>query len=232
MAKPVLIKKIDLLVHPFFYRRDHYSKEEAGMLLKTWKRHIDEVAKDPNRLLFACPSGVQSDPQKKRSRELFKYAKETLGKRFGLFAKPKSKNPFYDNTGKPFTNFESLMLNKGFVVKPSQVKTRAFGEYTHVCVTDYLTKFNIHVGLQNIIPYRNKQSTIMPRKSVGSYDDLLKVKDVLRSKELAKTPEGKKLLKELSQKFSERRIKKANMIAMERWGGKKEHFKTRIKRRK
>ena len=226
MAKQLEIKRIDLLVHPFFYVRKHYTEKEAGELLKLWKSHVDEVAKDPSRLLLIVRSSIQSIPQKKMGRELVKYAKQTLGNRAGLFENPKGKSPFHDNLGKPFKRFEDYLAAKDFRVNFRTVKTRGLGEYNHVCVTEYLTKLNVHVGLENAIPYRNRQSTILPRKSVGSYDYLLAVKHLLRSKELTKTQKGRRLLKKAGEHYAKRRLKKANMLAKQHWG-EKNYFKPR-----
>jgi hypothetical protein len=58
MEKPLEIKRIDLLVHPFwskqFELKKFYNEEEAGKIFEIWKSHIDEAARDPHRLLFLC----------------------------------------------------------------------------------------------------------------------------------------------------------------------------------
>gem|GEM_PF-3225021 len=63
-----IIKQIDLLVHPFYalweppspnskepMPKANYGPEQAKTLKRIWWGHIDEVAADPNRLMFPVP---------------------------------------------------------------------------------------------------------------------------------------------------------------------------------
>ncbi len=229
MAKPLLIKRIDLLAHPFYDPRLEqgsppipYNKEQAGKLLEIWKQHVDEAAKDPNRLLFISPTLRQTKWQAKLSRQLVNYARKRLGERFGFFRKQKAKFPFHDQKGFACRVFEDF-TGRRFKVNPNMVKTRGFGEYTNSCVVDYLTELNLHVGLPEPIPYRNRQSAVLLRKSVGADFKPWELKELL------KTAEGRRKLRENATKYILRRREKANALA--RKLGKKP-FKPRQVRRK
>lgn len=167
MAKPVEIKRIDLLVHPFYsFGGSKYNKEKVNFLADLWKEHIREVAKDPNRLLFITPD--KHDP---KIGKLLRHAKKKLGNRFGTFdfKAPTYVNHtrFEDSRGNEFESFGAFAKANGFKVDSRKVKTRGLGEYTNNCVTYWLSALNKKIGLENPIPYRNRQSTLLPRKSVS-----------------------------------------------------------------
>lgn len=230
MAKASEIKRIDLLVHPFFSIGAHaiepfdydfkiYTDKEAKELLELWKKHVDEVVKDPNRLLFVSPAS--SDP---KAKEILKYAKQQLGDRFAIFIA--SAGSFKDAKGKKFEKFEKFTVAKGFKVNADTVKTRSLGEYTNSCVGKYLTVLNKEIGLKNPIPYRNRQSTVIPRKSVGKYS-------LWAIRKPKRTIEGKIATREKARNHANARFKSANTLA-EKYLSSKNNFKprTHLKRKR
>ncbi len=227
---PLLIKRIDLLVHPF-YSPEHqagvipYTREQAERLLEIWKRHVDEAAKDENRLLLMAPAPHQKQWQKALNQEIVGYAKHKLGKRFGFFRKPSRKEFFCDHLGSAFRTFEGFLAKNHFVVNSGKLKTRSLGEYTNSCVVDYLANLNVHVGLKNIIPYRNSQSTVILRKSVGADFKAWKMEEML------KTEEGRAQLMENAKKYIARRREKARQLAKLYGQGKNLFGKRQIKRK-
>ncbi len=231
MAKALEIKRIDLLVHPFYgpvkspKSRAVYTKQEAKELLKIWKRHIDEVAKDPSRLLLISPTNVQTKGQAKLSKELIAYAEKKMGKRIGFFFHPESKHEFLNSGMQPFKIFGQYTQASGIKIDSKTVKTRAFGEYTNSCVLDFLTELNKSVGLENPLPFRNRQSALMVRKSVGA--DF----KPWRLKNLMKTPQGRSALKKKAKEFTVRRIRNANRVAQKLgWGT--DYYEPRSKKKK
>jgi hypothetical protein len=206
MARPLEIKRIDLLVHPFYREKPRkYRKKNALFLLDLWRKHVDEVAAGPTRLLLIAPiAGQRRGLRKKLTKALQGYAKTKLGKRFGFFQK--KGNLFLDCQGQSFLTFEEFMKANGFTVEPSKVKTRALGEWTNVCMANYLTRLNREIGMPNPIPYRNRQSTILPRKSIAYQAEYPMPWQL---KELNKTAAGREKLKRWMQKYIVIRRKKA-----------------------
>jgi len=231
MAKALEIKRIDLLVHPFFYRpkskKQRYGKPEAEFLLDLWKEHVDEVARDPNRLLFITTQGLgaskkaggngsQREMRIKMVKQLVDYAESRLGERFARFAEPghlyvtikTSGNGKGKNSGRVFTTFREYKKESGLKIDPKSLKTRGLGEYTNQCVVEYLTWMNKSVGLKNIIPYRNSQSTILARKSVSGSKKAYPMPWEL--KDLNKTTAGREMLRKWMQKYIREKREKAN----------------------
>ncbi len=203
MAKAVEIERIDLLVHPFFSLGNPgtYKKKDGKFLFELWKEHIDEIAKDPARILFISPAYEGALIKK-----LLNYANKKLGGRFATFIS--NTLVFVDGKGKKIEGFRTFAKAKEFKINSEKVKTRALGEYTNKCVTDWLIVLNKEIGLKNPVPYRNTQSTLLPRKSVSS-----KKKGYPKPWELArllKEPGGKKKLREMMLKHGNARRKKAN----------------------
>ncbi len=242
MAKALEIKRIELLVYPFFGLGISYGKIEADKWFKLWKKHIDEVARDPNRLLLikqeiqvgkSLRGMIEENDLLKlaKTKELVEYAKKELKERFGFYEPDKSKFAFYDYLEKGFKSFGKFAKAKGFAVDAKKVKTRGFGEFTIGCITDYLIKLNKKIGLKNVIPYRNRQSTILPRKSIAfhcHYPKPWKLKDLL------KTDAGKKIIQSKMEKYIERRRAEANW-QLGRQRGSVKQFKPRphlMKKRK
>ncbi len=203
MAKPLEITRIDLLVHPFYnlVQGDSYKKEESKFLFGLWKKHIDEIAKDPARLLFVSPAYEGS-----RVRTLLHYANKKLGDRFATFND--IDEIFKDGNEKEFKGIDAFAKAKKFKIGSEKVKTRGFGEYTNKCVTTFLIALNKAIKLKNPVPYRNKQSTLLPRKSV-SIDGKGYPKTLNRTMLLA-TKEGREKLREMIQEHGNRRRKRAN----------------------
>lgn len=230
MEKPVEIKRIDLLVHPFYGpvkgkgERAIYTKEEAKKLLKIWKEHIDEAARDPNRLLLVTPTRVQTKSQALLSKELIGYAKKKMGKRIGFFCSTGSKYDYTNYKKQGFATFKDYAKTNGFKVNAKTVKTRGFGEYANSCVLEYLTELNLQVGLKDPVPYRNRQSTILARKSVGAEFKPWKLK------ELMKTVEGRKTLKHAGMKYGWRRRETVNSLLRGLKLEKKHQAKIRLRR--
>ncbi|MBN2067918.1 MAG: hypothetical protein JW744_05610 [Candidatus Diapherotrites archaeon] len=238
MEKPLEIKRIDLLVHPFYYRetsrKQFYGREGARSLLNLWKKHIDEVAKDPNRLLFITPQGLGFGQGEKKAvtdrqmrsqmqEQLVEYAERKLGKRLAFFAEPGlAVATIKDCRGRVFDSFKEYKEANRFKLDLKSLKTRGLGEYTNYCVADYLTALNMVTGMKNIIPYRNRQSTILARKSVsGSEKEYPRPWEL---KDLNKTREGRERLFELMEKYLKKRREKANGLAR-KYG--KHYFKER-----
>jgi len=223
MVKPLQINRIDLLVHPFYVVTSFrnravppYNEAQGKKLLKVLKKHIDEVAKDPSRLLLLVETPKRTEWQDKLYEKLNDYIEKKLGKRHGYFRAIKDKLPILDRDFQKFKTFKTFAKKNGFTLDPSKVKTRSLGEYTNICVTNYLVRLNKFIGLKNVIPYRNEQSTIIPRKSVGGY---LKPWEI---KQFMKTAEGKVELKLKAEKFRDFRWNKANRLA--KLEGKGEKF--------
>ena len=121
MEKPVPIKRIDLLVHPFYYRqrirKQFYGKKEAKFLLQLWKGQVDKAAKN-NRLFLITPQDLSS--QSNLSRDLLgqivEYAKERLGKRIAFFKDLQISQPFHDGNGRTYYTFEDFCKSNNFKV--------------------------------------------------------------------------------------------------------------------
>ncbi len=225
MEKPVPIKRIDLLVHPFHYPGSFfkipYTKKEAKDLFKIWKKQIDKAAADPNRLLLFFPTVHYRGWQKKLIGQQEAYAKKKLGKRFGFFHKEGKKGkPFYNSTGIGSATFETFLLENGFRANPKKVKTRGFGEYTNSCVLKFLTELNMQIGIKDPIPYRNRQSTVLARKSVGADFKPWTLKDLM------KTAAGRAILKKAGEKYAWRRLENANRL-LEKLGLDRQPYKPR-----
>ncbi len=88
MAKPLEIKRIDLLVHPFYSMGIASNKKDADKLTAVWKKHIDEIAKDPSRMLLIKVMGnmdwlpsrnreksMDARLQHAKTKELLKYSR-------------------------------------------------------------------------------------------------------------------------------------------------------------
>lgn len=215
MAKPLLIKRIDLLVHPFFKPKPKqgekmphilYTKKEAGKLLQIWKKQVNEAAKDPNRLLLITPTNRQTDWKKNLSKELIVYAKKRMGKRIGFFLHPGSKYDYLNNKSQEFSTFKHYAKLNELRVNSKTVKTRGFGEYTNSCVLEFLTELNLQVELKDPIPYRNRQSTLLARKSVGADFKPWSLKDLM------KTSRGRKILSYAGERYAWRRRENANRL--------------------
>ena len=175
--EPIEIKRIDLLVHPFFSMR---FPETMKFRLEMWERHVDEVAADPHRLLAAVPIGGISEA--KETRQLLSYARKKLRKRFFLLEPARWARA--KNGG--VVSLKDFLESRGFAVNPGKVVTRGFGEFTHACVFSWLTGLNKTLGMPNPIPYRNRQSTVMPRKSVAGGGEYFMPWDLPELKKSAK----------------------------------------------
>lgn len=215
MARPLEIKRIDLLVDPFYVVPSlgnktvpEYSEAEGKKLLEIWKKHVDETAKDPNRLLLLVVTPSRTKWQDKLFDQLKTYIGDRLGKRQGYFRELHKKTPILDHHFQKFKTFEAFAKKNGFEVNPGKVKTRALGEYTNSCVTDYLIGLNRFIGLKNVIPYRNRQSTIIPRKSIAGFLGPWEIP------ELMKTSEGRAKLRKWAKEYIKTRRKKANIAAI------------------
>ena len=215
------INRIDLLVHPFYHTpiveatKTAYSEAQGKKLLEIWKGHVDEVAKDRSRLLLMVSAPFKLAWQMKLFKELTAYTERRLGKRLGLFRELHKGHPIsnYKRTG--YKTFQAFAGNNGFKVDALKVKTRGFGEYTDQCVVDFLIGLNRFVGLQNVIPYRNRQSALIARKSVGW---ALKPWEIPK---LLETAEGREKLRRKARRYARRRRLKANLAAdLERKLGK------------
>ena len=80
--------------------------------------------------------------------------------------------------------------------------------------------FNQYVGLENPIPYRNSQSTLLARKSVGADFKPWTLKDLM------KTAQGKAILKKTGKKYAWRRLENPNRL-LEKLGLGRPHYKQR-----
>ena len=205
MAKHLEIKTIDLLVDPFHYPGNQsdipYTPQEGVELLYIWKGCIDKAAADPNRLLLIRPSRHHAVWQRELNNELEAYAKRKMGERFGFFKYPDSRHEFLNK------NLESFEILKHFKINPKTVKTRGFGEYTTMCVIEMLTKLNIKIGLENPVPYRNRQSALLVSKSMGADFKPWKIR------KLKKTAQGRTSLKKAGEKYTYRRREKAKRLS-------------------
>jgi hypothetical protein len=210
-AQPLEIKRIDLLVHPFFDKREgmaiYYNQAQSKKIFKIWKGHIDEAAKDPNRLLLFIPveTGKQN-PWLSQARELQNYASEKLGKRYGLFLQEGKEIVFRDRKNKPFKTLKGFLGAYNSYADISKIKTRGLGELDNACIFECLARLNEKIGMANPIPYRNGQSTVLARKSVGSYP-------IWQLSEMAKTQKGREKIRELAQKRAKERVWKAESSA-------------------
>jgi len=214
MAKALQINRIDMIVHPFYRTpilkpsKPAYTRVQGKKLLEVWKKHVDEVASHPDRLLLISPPNLYGTKwQNELKKELFDYAKKQLGERIGFFFGIGKAKPIFDHKMRKFKTFDGFAAKNGFKVNPDKVKTRSLGEYTHSCVVDYLIGLNKFVGLKKVIPYRNEQSTIIARKSIGAH---LKGWEV---PELMKTAKGRAKLRRKAKKYIKLRGLKANLAA-------------------
>jgi len=208
MARPLEIKRIDFIVHPFYDLFARYSPENAEYLLQMWKEHIDEAAKDKNKLLFVL-STVTSSDQTKISDALLRYAKRKMRERF-CETEGSDTLGYFVHKGKRFKNFNDFAKANGFAVNKKRVRTRGLGERTNACVAGFLTRLNIQIGLPNPIPYRNPQSTVLPRKSVAGKREY---PFPWRLKKLMRTASGKEQVRRQMQKYIKERQAKANRLA-------------------
>lgn len=225
MAKPLLIRRIDLLVHPFCgYASANsggllYTKAQAAELLSIFESHIDEAGRDKSRLLLLTPSPVQSKSQRQLYGKLVSHARKRLGKRFGFFWQD-NRNLFKDCNGIGYKTLEDFLTAQKSRIDRLSVKTRGLGEYATACVLYSLLELNRQIGMPDPIPYRNRQSTVLARKSV---DVEFKPWEL---KELMKTAAGRKLLKNKGLAYAESKRGAANMFAF-RIGKSINHFKQR-----
>ncbi|MFA4854958.1 MAG: hypothetical protein WC634_00010 [archaeon] len=226
MQKPLEIRRIDLLVHPFCGRISandsdiFYSAEQGAELLKIWESHIDEAGRDRSRLLFLTPTGLQSKSQKELYKKLLSHAKEKLGERFVFFEKPNSRSQFNDLDGFPYQTLEALLLAKHFRINRLRVKTRGLGEFARGCVPACLFGLNKLIGMPDPVPYRNSQSVVLVRKSVGMEFRPWELG------ELMKTTAGRKLLKSKGKAYAKNRRNSANNVAIKNGKGAN-YFKPR-----
>ena len=124
-----------------------------------WYKHIDEIAADPKRALIIV-HGVGNVEET----AIEKYAVEKLHGRCLV----RHGGGFYtDFNGKKFAYPKKAFENNGFQVSSERIKTRGFGEFTLACVVNYTYLINKDLGMKNPVPYKNPQSTLLPKKSIA-----------------------------------------------------------------
>jgi hypothetical protein len=151
-AKPVVISRIEVLVHPFYTgisRQDKpmptkQARMKVKILAKQWGKQIKSVAEDPSAILIVMPAYRERrwpitpahNYYHAQAKRLLLFAKKALGKR--LFA---------------FQNFRDLMTfntaleTRGFVLHKKALHGKTFGEYFHACVGDAQGILCNHLGI-------------------------------------------------------------------------------------
>ncbi len=180
------IKRIDYIVHPFYHlvqpSERKIAKSEGKEIEAEWHKAIDRAAKEPQTaLVIVFPNflsygakGIKTEkaPLKQwqkgitKMKELAQHAKETLGNRF--FAHNFFEPAFVDSKNREFGGFKTAFSQNGLSYSPKEIRTRGMGEYTLRCVFDETTRLNAMLGLKKPEPYKNPQSTILPKKSICS----------------------------------------------------------------
>lgn len=208
--KPIKVKRIDVIVHPGYAQGTGWWYN-AEKMFKIYKKHVDEVAKHPDWILFiAPPFGSDIRKKDKLVDGLLKYAKRKLGsRRVGLWHSALD----FELGGRRCPVLKDLLSKSKLEVDPRTVKTRALGEFMNACVSVVLASLNKKLGMANVAPYRNPQSTILPRESLASFvlKEYPKPWKLAELKELAKTdPEA---VRKRMEDYAQKRLNTAKSLA-------------------
>ncbi|MDO8428884.1 MAG: hypothetical protein Q7S92_06775 [Candidatus Diapherotrites archaeon] len=156
------VSQIDLLVHMAFLHQSHtaisersfHTPEYLDFLVRLYKQRIDQIARDPKRVMIFMPS-ITADigffsPQRwnqhlrdiagqeepgKAVHELMQYAKQKLGKRLIVIVSG------IQDAAERGTSVSKLMKARGLQIDPFKIKVEAYGEYAHGCVKGELEDF-------------------------------------------------------------------------------------------
>ncbi|MEW6294795.1 MAG: hypothetical protein AB1467_00675 [Candidatus Diapherotrites archaeon] len=134
--KKIEAKRIDLLVHPLWgvlYFRPmktknklKLEKKDVKFMSSLWGKRINEIAKDPNRIIVIINPVCGGKPYLTQLNRLINYAKTKLGQRLILI----------ENS---LTNYSNKKIIKEFkkrniVINPLKVEGRSYGELYQGCV--------------------------------------------------------------------------------------------------
>ncbi|MDD5162972.1 MAG: hypothetical protein PHD95_02075 [Candidatus ainarchaeum sp.] len=139
-AKPIVITRIEVLVHPFYTgisgmvlrRYKMQGQANAKKLAHYWGEQIQSAAKDPSAVLIVVPSPkanwIPTKQQRRyyeeRQKKLLLFAKKALGQRFFCF-----------RNFLQFQNFNEQFNARGFTLDKSTLHGKVFGEYLPMCVS-------------------------------------------------------------------------------------------------
>jgi hypothetical protein len=157
------IKRIDFIIHPFYSKISpedtgrKVTEQEYSEIVAEWYRCINEALADKTRAVIIDSQATIL----REEEELLAFARK-LGNRLLL----RRGYGYEDYNGNFFSKPIAALKAHGFFVKPSRLKTRAMGELTLRCVFGVGTRINADLGLQNPVPYKNPQSSILPKRSI------------------------------------------------------------------
>lgn len=176
------IKRFYFVIHPFFHwvhsgtANREIAAAEAEEIEAEWHETIQRVVQDkesvlvihPNVNIFAESTFRAAAISKNlggltKIMDLVQFAKEMLGQRLLV----SSRGKFVDAQGRRFATPKAALLQNGFVFYPNRIKTKGMGEYTLQCVFQETARLNFELEMPNPIPWKNRQSTILPKKSIS-----------------------------------------------------------------
>lgn len=195
-AKPVVITRIEVLVHPFYTvvsRMKQPSPSEtvrmkAKNLLGQWRKSITAIARDPSAILVVMP--VYRGPEvgitpentvyRAQARSFLLFAKKALGKRLFAFSDYSQLRLSVLSDSSPLKSFGEILKARGFVLDKKALHGRAFGEYfdekSYGCVYDVRTILCHGLGI-------NPEKISIARKlSVKTASDYLEFKRPARTR--------------------------------------------------
>ncbi|NYZ75220.1 hypothetical protein H0O03_03070 [Candidatus Micrarchaeota archaeon] len=143
--QPLFIKRIDLLVHPWYAPR--------AQRVHDWRKEVDNAARDKSRLLVVIkpPEDVATHGIRKN---LIDYARTKLGSRLVEMEQPA------EGVGK---GVGEAVHSKCFFPK-SGVRLTAYGEHANQCVAEALRRLMDELHSKDV---RVKKATVRLDKSIG-----------------------------------------------------------------
>ena len=176
------IKRFYFIIHPFYHRIQPRTADrevtdaEAKEVATEWYKTIHEAYRDKESVLIVHPNiDIYSEGSHKVAKMLgfeaempkimglVQFAHNAIGNRLLVTSSDK----YVDAQGRRFTAPKAALLQNGFIFYPNRIKTKGMGEYTLQCVFQETTMLNSELGMQNPVPWKNRQSMILPKRSIS-----------------------------------------------------------------
>ncbi len=176
------IRRFYYIIHPFYHRVQpgtadrKLTEAEVQEITRGWYKTILQVARDKEAVLIIDPNiDIYGKGSRKVARAigketgvaeitaLVKYARKAVGNRLLVT----SNGEYIDAEGRRFITPKAALMKNGFFFYPGEIRTEGMGEYTLQCVFQQTTILNHDLGMPNPVPWKNRQSTILPKKSIS-----------------------------------------------------------------
>ena len=158
------IRQIDYIVHPYWNSHGLLvMSNESRRLSREWHNRIEETAKDQTKAMVIVVWDNDFRPKK-----LLRYARERLGNRAIFYWDRKNGKFTVGKSRELFWELKEALQHHNLSYDPKKIVTRAMGENTLQCVFDIATELNSALGMKNPVPFRNRQSRILPKLSQES----------------------------------------------------------------